>query len=76
MYVTLNTINGVVHDAYYIKRLQLKEQLSSKTSFHVLEIMVGDDPKLLDDNGEVPKPNKVVGGSIPDREIFSLLNGN
>ena len=23
---------------------------------------------------DYPKPNGVVGGSIPDREIFSLLN--
>ena len=36
--------------------------------------MVQDDPKLLDDSGEVPKPNGVVGGSIPDHEIVSLLD--
>ena len=29
---------------------------------------IGDDPKLADDDGEVPKPNRVVGGSIPSHE--------
>lgn len=28
----------------------------------------------LDDNGDVPKPYGVVGGSIPDRKIVSLLD--
>jgi hypothetical protein len=32
-------------------------------------VIVRDDPKLLDDSGEIPKPNKVVGGSISGREI-------
>ena len=32
-------------------------------------------PKLPYDSGEVPKPNEVVGGSIPGREIVSLLDG-
>ena len=36
--------------------------------------MVRDDPKLSDDGGEVPKPNGVVGGSIPVSEIISLLD--
>ena len=36
--------------------------------------MVRDDPKLLDDSGKVPIPNGVVGGSIPGREIVSLLD--
>ena len=30
--------------------------------------------KLPDDNGKVPKPNRVVGDSIPSREIVSLLD--
>jgi hypothetical protein len=30
--------------------------------------------RLPDDSGEVPKPNIVVGGSIPGREIVSLLD--
>jgi hypothetical protein len=34
-----------------------------------------DDPKLLDDSGEVPRPNGVVGGSTLGREIASLLDG-
>ena len=38
--------------------------------------MVQDDFKLLDDSGEVPKPNGVVGGSILGHEIVSLLEGN
>jgi len=38
--------------------------------------MVRDNPKLLDDNGDVPKPNGVIGDSIPDHKIVSLLNGN
>ena len=38
-------------------------------------IAIRDDPKLLDDSGEVPKPNRVVGGSIFSREIVSLLDG-
>ena len=37
--------------------------------------MVRDDPKLPDNSGKVPNPNKVVGGSIPNREIVSLLDG-
>jgi hypothetical protein len=37
--------------------------------------MVQDDLKLLEDSGEVPKSNGVVGGSIPGREIDSLLDG-
>lgn len=36
--------------------------------------MVRDDPNLLDDSGKVLKPNKVVGGLIPGREIVSLLD--
>jgi hypothetical protein len=35
---------------------------------------VQDDPKLSDDTGEVPKSNGVVGGSIPGRELVSLLD--
>ena len=35
---------------------------------------VRDDPKEPNDSGEVPKPNGVVGGSIPDHEIVSLLD--
>ena len=37
--------------------------------------VVRDDPKLPDDSGEVPKPNRMVDGSIPGYEIFSLLDG-
>ena len=36
--------------------------------------MVYDDPKLPDDSGEVRKPNRVVGGLVPHREIVSLLD--
>ena len=38
--------------------------------------MVQDDPILVlpDDSGEIPKSNGVVGGSIPRREIISLLD--
>ena len=36
--------------------------------------MVQDDLELPDDNREVPKPNGVVSGSIPGREIISLLD--
>ena len=38
--------------------------------------MVPDDPKLLDDSGDVPKPNGLVGGSIPGPENVSLLDIN
>jgi len=38
------------------------------------EEAVGDDPKLLDDSGEVPKFKDEVGDSIPDYEIVSLLD--
>ena len=38
-------------------------------------VMVKDDHKLLDESGEVPESNGVVGGSIPNREIVSLLDG-
>ena len=37
--------------------------------------LVGVNPKLLDDSGEVPKPDGVVGGLIPGHEIVSLLDG-
>ena len=36
--------------------------------------LVRDDPKRPNDNGEVPKLNGVVGGSIPGYEIISLLD--
>ena len=36
---------------------------------------IRDNPKLLDDSGKIPKPNGLVGGSIPNREILSLLHG-
>ena len=36
--------------------------------------MVQDDPKLLDDNGKLPKPNRAVGGLIPGHEIVSILD--
>ena len=35
---------------------------------------IQDDPKLLEDSGEVPKPNEVVGGSIPSCETIFLLD--
>ena len=37
--------------------------------------LVQDDLKLLDNNRKIPKPNGVVGGSIPNHEIVSLLDG-
>jgi len=36
--------------------------------------LIQDDPKLLDDSGEVPKFKEEVGGSIPSCEIVSLLD--
>ena len=36
---------------------------------------VRDDPNPPDNSGEVPKLNGVVGGSISDCEIVSLLDG-
>ena len=36
--------------------------------------MVQDDPKLLDDNGKLPKANRVVGGLIPGHEIVYVLD--
>jgi len=36
--------------------------------------VVRDDPKLLDDSGEVPKSKEEVGGSIPGCEIVSPLD--
>ena len=38
-------------------------------------IVVYDDHELSDDSGEVPKQNGVGGGSTPDCEIVSLLDG-
>jgi hypothetical protein len=38
--------------------------------------MIQDDPKLPDESGKVLKLNAVVGGSIPNYEIISLLDGN
>jgi hypothetical protein len=35
---------------------------------------IRDDPELPDDNGKAPKPNGMVGSSIPDHEIVSLLD--
>jgi hypothetical protein len=40
------------------------------------EVLVRDNPKLPDDGGKAPKLHGVVGGSIPSREIVSLLDGN
>lgn len=37
--------------------------------------MVWDGPKLLDDSGEVPELNKVIGVSILGCEIVSLFDG-
>ena len=34
----------------------------------------GNYSKPLDEGGEVPKPNEVVGSSIPAREIVSMLD--
>ena len=42
--------------------------------FDTLRVLVQVDPKLPNDNGEVPKPNRVVGGSIPGYKIISLLD--
>ena len=42
--------------------------------FKCIGTLVQVDPKLPDDSGEVPKPNKVVGGLILGREIISLLD--
>lgn len=36
--------------------------------------MVRDDPKLLNDSGEVSRLNGVVGSLIPNHEIVSLLD--
>ena len=36
--------------------------------------MVGDNSKLPDDSGEVPRLNRVVGGSISSYEIVFLLD--
>ena len=36
--------------------------------------VVHDDSKLPDDSEEVLKPNKMVGGLIPSRDIVSLLD--
>ena len=36
--------------------------------------MVRDESKLPDDSGEVPKPNGVVGGLIPNHKIVPLLD--
>jgi hypothetical protein len=41
----------------------------------ISNVVVRDDPKLLDDSGEVPKPNGEVGNLIPSHEIISLLDG-
>ena len=41
-----------------------------------LTILVQDDTKLLDDDAEVPNPNKVIDGWSPGREIVTLLDGN
>ena len=43
-------------------------------TFDTGRVLVQNDPKPPDDNGEVPKPNRVVGNSIPDRETVSLLD--
>ena len=38
--------------------------------------VVRDESKLPDDSGEVPKPNGVVDGLIPNHEIVPLLDEN
>lgn len=37
--------------------------------------LVRDDPKLPDDSGEYPKPNRVIGRAIPRCGMFSLPDG-
>ena len=53
------------------------ELVSTANEIHNYIFFLGgvqDDPKLLDDSGEVPKLNGVIGGSILGREIVSLLD--
>ena len=44
-------------------------------SHHSFYCVVQDDPELPHDSGVVPKLNGVVGGSVPSREIISMLDG-
>ena len=43
-------------------------------TFDTGRVLVRDDPNPPNDNGEVPKLNGVVGGSIPGHETVSLLD--
>jgi len=36
--------------------------------------LVWDDPKLPDDSGKVPKPNRLDGSLIPGCDIISLID--
>jgi hypothetical protein len=46
------------------------------SAYDSMRFLVRDDPKLSDDSGRVPKPNRVVDGLICNCEFVSLLGGN
>lgn len=58
-------------DACEIERVGLLYITTSKIG----DYLVQDDLKLPNDSEKVPKLNGVVGGSIPNREVVSLLDG-
>lgn len=45
-----------------------------KSLKHPLYYTTWDDPRLLEDNEEMPKPNEVVGNFILKYDIFSPLD--
>ena len=57
-------------DACEIERVGLLYITTSKIG----DYLVQDDLKLPNDSEKVPKLNGVVGGSIPNREVVSLLD--
>ena len=49
--------------------------ITTCTCEYMIYFLVRDDPKLLCDSGEVPKPKGSGCNSIPTCEIVSLLDG-
>jgi hypothetical protein len=53
---------------------EILKNIFSMVVIHCDILEVQDDSKLPDGSGKVPTLNGVVGGSLPDREIVSLLD--
>ena len=62
-------------DATHSSCCETVKDIFSMVVLHYYILEVRDDSKLPNDSGKASKLNGVIGGSIPDREIVSLLDG-